>query len=332
MSRSQCQSVEVDKPIQPPTWKFVSMVPVRPAFFADEGAIKESTSYRMRQPKYRFVDMQLERPSSEAPELIGRQVQSYVDMPKKPEIRLAKETIAELLQDEIVDPNDFAWLNERKRRLDAGEGEDQLLRFPPLGRQQRKIKQSRSITTAVRESKAELKTSLDTIEQDIKDGRAETQGGFMRVITDIAALAQVGRLSATKILKLEQLITALNLPDYKQSGLPAAVDQKVYNAEEGTILIYLLKPPRRNFNPSLTPELLTRAGIPTPRRQTLDKKKNTIVWDLTGSTGMGPAPDIGKRMLDFVMQSNPDHVLIPEYRIVITRNQLAALRSEGFPI
>lgn len=333
MSRSQCRSLVVEKPLEPPKWKFVDMQPVRPAFFADEGAIKESTSYRMRQPRYKFVNMQLERPSSEAPELIGRQAQSYIDMPKKPEIRLAKETIAELLQDEIPDPNDFAWLNERQRRLDAGEGEDQLLRFPPLGRQQRKIKQSRSITRAVRESKAELKSSLDTIEQDIKDGRADNQGGFMRVIADIAQIAQEGRLTSAKLARLERIINALNLPDYKQTGLPAVLDQKQYREEENLVLIYLIKNQRKKFDASLTPAVLGAAGIPVPRRQTLDvKNRNDIAWDLTGSTGLGPAPNINKRMLDFVMGTSPNHVLIPEYRIVITRTQLTSLQATGFPI
>jgi hypothetical protein len=47
---------------------------------------------------------------------------------------------------------------------------------------------------------------------------------------------------------------------------------------------------------------------------------------------MGPAPGVNKRMLDFVIGVSPDHVLIPEYRIVITRAQLAALQATGFPI
>jgi hypothetical protein len=111
------------------------------------------------------------------------------------------------------------------------------LRFPPLGRQQRKIKQSRSITRAVRESKAELKSSLDTIEQDIKDGRGESQGGFMRIIADIAMIAQEGRLTATKLNRLEKIINVLNLPDYKQTGLRTALDQKQYRQEDHLMLI-----------------------------------------------------------------------------------------------
>lgn len=328
MSRSRCRSIEIENPIQPPKWKFVSMQPVRPAFFADEGAIKEPTSYRMRKPKYKFVDMQLERPSSEAPELLARQAQTLIDMPKKPEIRLAKETIAELLQDEIPDPNDFAWLNERKRRLDAGENEEQLLRFPPLGRQQRKIKQSRSITTAVRESKAELKSSLDTIEQDIKDGRAETQGGFMRVITDIAAIAQEGRLTATKIGRIEQLLGAMGLPDYKLSGLPADIDSKLFENEENVLLLYLIKKQKDPVDAGFS-GALARAGILPPRALALGG--NRIAWDGTGATALFAPQPIDKDQLG-VLMADPDNILLPDYRMVVTRAQLAAIRATGFPI
>jgi len=59
--------------------------------------------------------------------------------PTIPSVTLSDKTLQDLFQVQTVDPNDFVWLAEYKRRKDLGDSDDDLKNRPPLGRSQRTI-------------------------------------------------------------------------------------------------------------------------------------------------------------------------------------------------
>ena len=127
--------------------------------------IKEGGAFNMSRPAYRSGDVMttniskrlqsnqrrglgnkdITRTNFIAPPIKGRQVISFERLQAQDiaesgvKVQLGDKTIEQLLKIQVDDPTDVEWLDEKRKRLRAGESEDEIIRNPPLGRPQRKV-------------------------------------------------------------------------------------------------------------------------------------------------------------------------------------------------
>jgi hypothetical protein len=83
-------------------------------------------------------------------------------------VKLSDKTISDLFKVVTVDPSDKEWLNEYNRRLGAGETEEQLKAFPPLGRPQRPLTKMVNFAEASNVSSLNLTQKLDLLLTAVK--------------------------------------------------------------------------------------------------------------------------------------------------------------------
>ena len=194
----------------PKEYKFESAVPVRPSFLEDTEVVRAPQASLLKQKAFDYISAVPVRPAFDSVPPLPRQTAEVIEAPVKPTFKLDKETMSELLGEEIPDPNDTAWLAERARRIAAGETEAQLTAFPPFGRPQKTLKKiQRSLTTAAKMSAARTNAELNKIIQEIKDGRAETEQGFIDIIDDLQNIIRAGNANNAQLVAA---VKSLNLP------------------------------------------------------------------------------------------------------------------------
>ncbi len=237
----------------PKEYDFESAVPIRPSFLEDTEVVRAPQVSLLKQKAFDYISAVPVRPGFNTAPPLPRQTAEVIEAPVKPTFKLDKETMGELLGEEIPDPNDTAWLAERARRLAAGETEAQLTAFPPFGRQQKMLKKiQRSLTTAARMSSARTNTELTKIIQEIKDGRAETEQGFTEIIVDLQNIIQAGNANNAQLVAA---VKALNLPA-AQNILPFTFyEYKGYIANKNVINADLI---RRQDEPDMKLPLILR--------------------------------------------------------------------------
>jgi hypothetical protein len=206
---------------------------VRPSFLEDTEVVEAPKASLLKQKAFDYISAVPIRSGFNTAPPLPRQTKEVIDAPVKPTFKLDKETMSELLGENIPDPNDTAWLAERARRLAAGETEANLTAFPPFGRPQKMLKKiQRSLTTAARMSSARTNTELTKIIQEIKDGRAETEQGFVDIIADLQNIIQAGNANNAQLVAA---VKSLNLPS-AQNVLPFTFyDYKGYIANKNVI-------------------------------------------------------------------------------------------------
>jgi len=205
--RSSCEIRELPPDRQ---YKYESAVPVRPAFLEDTEVVREPKASKLKQKAFDYISAVPVRPAFDSVPPVPRQTKEVIEAPKKPTYKLDKDTMEKLLGEDVPDPNDVKWLNERARRLAAGETEAQLIAFPPFGRPQKTLKKiQRSLTTSASMSTARTNTELAKIIQEIKDGRAETEVGFAEIIGDLQNIIRSGNANNAQLVAA---VKALNLP------------------------------------------------------------------------------------------------------------------------
>jgi len=243
-------------------YNFVSLVPERPAFEEQTEVVDDKKISALRQRAFQYVSAVPTRPAFDEVAPVPRQTEEVIGKMPKPTVRIDDESIKKLLAEEVPDPDDFAWLAEAKRRRANGETEEQLRDFPPLGRKQRTIKKSRAdLDSASRLLKKETKATLDRLEQDVKDGKADTEEGFTRIY---AALGNVASKTAAveDRLQLERIVQSMKLPQFFFED----ADRTWYNAaayekNKEFVDIWLFSRGRRipRLNPDGSVKLETRA-------------------------------------------------------------------------
>jgi hypothetical protein len=112
---------------------------------------------------------------------------------------------------------------------------------PPLGRPQRTVSQ----TINFAESNATTKEKLDTLTNEIADGRAETRAQQVALTGQLAILMGdtrgIERLTRIELTNLARTIATLNLPtNHKMMGIqPRYIDNNFYNNNSGLVNLYL---------------------------------------------------------------------------------------------
>lgn len=216
--------------------RYEGAVPDRPAYLEDTVIIDDTRKGNiLRQKVMKYASAIPERPAFDTVPPVPRQFAGIIDFPKPKEVRLAKETIAQLQMEEVPDPDDGAWLKEYKRRKDDGETDEQLRRFPPLGRKQRTIRRKKITkeTTpgpdigALRASLDAMTQAIDKLVEDIKTGGLQEEKKYTAVANSLDTILNAyldgGDIKNSDWTKLRQsvaLITSYSREDY---GLPAVI-------------------------------------------------------------------------------------------------------------
>jgi len=118
--RSSCEIRELPPDRQ---YKYESAVPVRPAFLEDTEVVREPKASKLKQKAFDYISAVPVRPAFDSVPPVPRQTKEVIEAPKKPTYKLSKDTMEKLLGEDVPDPNDVKWLNERARRLAAGTAE-----------------------------------------------------------------------------------------------------------------------------------------------------------------------------------------------------------------
>jgi hypothetical protein len=224
----------------------------------------------------------ISRPNFMASEIMPRQHTDFdklqaMDIANQGEkVRLSDETIERLLTVNIPDPTDLSWIAERNR-LEAlyvarGMAPEQIAREltvnKPLGREQRTVKQNRD---QVDQATLSMSQKLQELQQEVKDGRAESRvqqaqliGQFALVLADTNAIAG---LTALQLTNLGEALARVGVPTFhKRLGLiPRFVDVAFYGPNAGLINLLLFSKVREIPNtPQFNYDLMVRnfAGNP----------------------------------------------------------------------
>jgi hypothetical protein len=188
--------------------------------------VREPKASKLKQKAFDYISAVPIRPAFNAAPPVPRQTKEIIEAFVKPTYKLDEETMEKLLGEEIPDPDDKKWLDERARRLAAGETEAQLTAFPPFGRPQKTLKKiQRSLTTSASMSAARTNTELTKIIQEIKDGRAETEVGFAEIIADLQNVILSGNANNAQLVAA---VKALSLPSARATLPFTFYDYKGY--------------------------------------------------------------------------------------------------------
>jgi hypothetical protein len=282
-------------------YNFQSAVPVRPAFEEQTEVVDDKKISSLRQRAFQYVSAVPTRPAFDEVAPVPRQTEEVIGIMPKPTVRIDDKSIAKLLAEEVPDPNDFAWLAEAKRRRANGETEEQLRDFPPLGRKQKTIKKSRAdLDSASRLLKRETKATLDRLEQDVKDGKADTEQGFTRIYTALGNVASKTAAVEDR-LQLQRIVESMRLPQFFFEDADRTwYNAAAYDKNKEFIDIWLFSRGRRipRLNPDGSVKLETRA---TSKKSKSKSKKARAspspspspLGPPTGAPAPAPAPPAG---------------------------------------
>jgi hypothetical protein len=238
---------------------------VRPGFRA--GASIVGIHAQELRPNFRngVGNSTITRPNFMASKIMPRQHTDFdklqaMDIANQGEkVRLSDETLERILTVNVPDPTDLRWIAERNRleALYAARGmtAEQISREmtvnKPLGRQQRTIKQNRD---QVDQATLTMGRKLEELQQEVKDGRAESRlqqaqiiGQFALVLADTNAIAG---LTILQLTNLGRALARIGVPtNHKRLGLiPRFVDVAYYNQNAGLINLLLFSKVRESPN------------------------------------------------------------------------------------
>jgi hypothetical protein len=236
----------------------------RPSFRV--GTMMEKLHAEELRPNFRngFGNKEIVRPYFNASKIIPRQAANFdklqaMDLEQQgATVQLSDKTIQELFSVSIPDPTDFTWLAEEQRLiagfraagLDSAQIKRELEVNKPLGREQRTTKSKRNIG----EVGLSMTQQLKELEQEVKDGRAESMAQqatiiaqFALVLADTNAIAGLTRLQLTN---LGEALARVGVPtNHKRLGLiPRFVDNAFYLANAGLINLLLFSKVRETPN------------------------------------------------------------------------------------
>ena len=118
----------------------------RPAYRSATSTIDKMGSVHLPQNERTGIgNRTIIRPNFISPPIKGREVLNFEKLQATDieqsgiKVQLGDKTIEKLFKVYINDPTDVKWIEEKNRRLQAGETEEEIERNPPQGRPQRKV-------------------------------------------------------------------------------------------------------------------------------------------------------------------------------------------------
>ena len=194
-----------------------------------------------------------------APSIRGREILDFERLQAQDietggiKVQLGDKTIEKLFKVQVDDPTDVAWIEQKNRRLQAGETLQQIKENPPFGRPQRKI----SKMTNFGDMKMSLDDKIEQLSQAVSQGVADSQQERARIAFQLATILgnvdNLQRLAMPQFIQIQQTVARLGINAKWQSyfrDLGRIVDGATFNANKGPIVMFLLSniPQGRSLN------------------------------------------------------------------------------------
>lgn len=183
-----------------------------------------------------------------APEIRGREVLNFEKLQATDieqagiKVQLGDKTIEKLFKVQVGDPTDRTWLEEKTRRLAAGETEEQLRENPPLGRPQRTIHKMVNFGA----QGLSVDNKIESIKAALEQGNADNRNEMAQVIAQTALilgnLANLRNITQVGMNNLRQVINRMFVPKHwRAMGFTHRIfslDQ--YREQAGLINLFIL--------------------------------------------------------------------------------------------
>ncbi len=221
----------------------------RPAYRSDTTTIdKMGRVHLPKNDRSGIGNRTIIRPNFIAPPIKGREIIPFeklqaVDIEQSGQkVQLGDKTIEKLFKVYINDPTDVKWIEEKNRRLQAGETEEDIERNPPMGRPQRKVAKMTNFGAmglSVQDKIEQLKSAID-------QGHSESKTDMANVIAQTAQvlnnMAELRNLTNRGYNELRQLINRLNIPKHwKGMGFEHRIwSLNQYREDAGMLNLFLL--------------------------------------------------------------------------------------------
>lgn len=183
-----------------------------------------------------------------APEIRGREVLSFERLQATDieqagiKVQLGDKTIEKLFKVQVGDPTDRKWLEERTRRLAAGETEEQLRENPPLGRPQRTINKMVNFGAQGLSTDDKIESIKAAVEQGNADNRNEMGQIIAQTALLLGNLGNLRNITQTGMNNLRQAIGRMFVPKHwRAMGFTHRIfslDQ--YKEQAGLINLFIL--------------------------------------------------------------------------------------------
>lgn len=183
-----------------------------------------------------------------SPEIRGREVLSFERLQATDieqagiKVQLGDKTIEKLFKVQVGDPTDRNWLEERTRRLAAGETEEQLRVNPPLGRPQRTI--SKMVNFGAQGLSVDDK--IESIKAAVEQGNADNRNEMAQVIAQTAMilgnLGNLRNITRAGMNNLRQAIGRMFVPKHwRAMGFTHRIfSLNQYREQAGLINLFIL--------------------------------------------------------------------------------------------
>ena len=199
--------------------------------------------FTTEKPKIILGDKTIRRTNFLKSDVRGRFVQFEGS---KPTIELSDKTLEKLINIQVPDITDTEWLNERARRLARGESEQGLAQSLPLGRPQRTI----SKTTSLSNANNSIDARLETIRNSIAQGRILNTAEVVKLANTLLPVILSTRTTVNQMQQAAQLAQGLGIPKtWDKAGLAHRIwSHRQFIDDAGEIMLFLLSniPPRSN--------------------------------------------------------------------------------------
>ncbi len=216
----------------------------RPAFYSKTETQPDPDVSRLKKNEREGLgNRNITRNNFIAPPIKGRVVLPFeqlqaLDIAKAGQkIQLSEKTLKQLFKIQIDDPTDIKWINEKNRRLRAGETERQINMRLPFGRPQRKI--SKMVNFAAQG------LSIDDKMEAIKAGLLQGNISNVQLISQTALaldnIENVKKISQTGLNDLQKIIDRLNVTkNWKQMFGHRIFSYYQYKEQTGLVNLFLL--------------------------------------------------------------------------------------------
>jgi len=235
----------------------------RPAFRTGESNIARAAVPSLRPNNRRGLgNYDIQRNNFISPPIRGREVLNFERLQAQDiseggiRVQLGDKTIEQLFKVKVADPTDIDWINEKNRRVAAGETEEQIAARPPLGRPQRTVAKRMNFGA----QNLSMSEEIELLKAAVSQGSADNTKQSARIIADTALLlTNIDRLSqmsyttsASLYNSLHELVKGIRVPQtWREMGLGHrffSVAQ--YRKQAGMINLFLLSniPEGRTFD------------------------------------------------------------------------------------
>ena len=184
-----------------------------------------------------------------APQIRGREVLSFERLQAQDiseggiKVQLGDKTIEKLFKIQVDDPTDVKWVEEKMRRLAAGETPLQINANPPFGRPQRKVSR---MTNFGAMGNLSIDDKMEQLQVAVYQGNADNRNEIAQIIANTAMLlgnvGQLQNMTQTGYNSLQQAIGRMNIPkNWRAMGFQHRYfTLQQYKLNAGLINLFLL--------------------------------------------------------------------------------------------